>query len=92
MLACFATIIFAIPHSQAKNERDFSLSGVFTVSKSERMSVDMLSKIIFVNRNSIGLQHNQTTDIFQGSVEDLNKVIEKMEGGLEAEADDDDDE
>ena len=56
------------------------------------MSVYMLSKLIFINRNSIGIQHNQTTDVFQGPVEDLNKVTDLMEEDLEAEADDDDDE
>ena len=42
MLARFATMIFAIPPSQAKNERDFSLPGVFTGSNRARISVDML--------------------------------------------------
>ena len=42
MLAWFFMTSFAILPSQAKNERDFSLTGVFTVSKCARMSVDML--------------------------------------------------
>ena len=56
------------------------------------MSVEMLSKIIFININPIGVHNNQSTDDFQGPVEDLNKVIEKMEEYLEAGADDEDDE
>ena len=42
MITRFATMIFSIPHSHAKNERDFSLSGVFTGSNCARMLVDML--------------------------------------------------
>ena len=56
------------------------------------MSVDMLSKLIFINRNSIGIQHNKTSDFFQVPVEDFNKVTEKMKEDLEAEEDDDNDE
>ena len=56
------------------------------------MLVEILSKIIFINRNSISIQHNQTADVFQGPVEDLNKVTEKMEEEFYAEADDDGDE
>ena len=52
----------------------------------------MLSKLIFVNMNSIGIHPNHTTDVFQGPVEDLNKVTDLMEEELEAEADDEDDE
>ena len=42
--------------------------------------------------NSIGIQHNQTTDFFQVPVEDLNKVTEKLQEDLKSEAGDDDDE
>ena len=42
------------------------------------MLVDMLSKLILINRNSIGIQHNHTADVFQGPVEDLDKVTKKM--------------
>ena len=90
MLARFANMIFDIPPPQAKNERDFYLAGVFIWSNRARMYVYIPSKIIFINRNSIGIQHNQTTDVFQGPVEDLYKVTELMEEYLEAESDDDD--
>ena len=56
------------------------------------MSVDMLSEIISIKRNLTGIQHNHVSDVFQGTVEDLNKVAEQMEEDLEAEADDGDDE
>ena len=42
ILARFDTIIFAILPSQAKNERDFSLAGVFTGSNRSRTAVDMI--------------------------------------------------
>ena len=50
-LARFATMICAILPSQAENERDFSLAGVLIGSTRARMLVDMLSEIIFINRN-----------------------------------------
>ena len=58
MLARFAIMIFAFPPSQAENEGGVPLTGVFTGSNHARIWVDMLSKIIFINRNSIGIQHN----------------------------------
>ena len=70
---------FLILPPQEKNKRDFSLAGVLTVSKRASISVDILSKIIFINRNSIVIQSNQTTDVFQGQVEDLNIVTDLME-------------
>ena len=42
MLAWFSTLIFDIPPSQAKNERDFSLAGVFTGSNRARILVETL--------------------------------------------------
>ena len=92
MLARFSTMIFAIPPSPTKNERGFYLAGVFTVSNHARISVYMLSKIIFINRNSIGIQHKQTNDVFQVPVEDLNKVTDLMDEDLVDESDDYDDE
>ena len=37
----------------------------------------MLLKLIFINMNSIGIQHKQIADVFQVPVEDLNNVTEK---------------
>ena len=70
---------FSIPLSQAENERDFSHDGVFTGSNCARMLVDMISKLVFNNRKSIGIQNNQTSDVFKGPVDDLNKVTETIE-------------
>ena len=77
MLARFSTMIFSIPPSQAEYQREFFLTGVFKGSNRARMLVDMLSKLILINRNSIGIQHNHTADVFQGPVEDLDKVTKK---------------
>ena len=55
------------------------------------MLVYMLSKLIFINRNSIVIHTKHTTNVFQVPVEDLNKVTDLMGGYLEAEAYDDDD-
>ena len=71
-------MVFAIPPSQAKNERYLFLAGMFKGARSERMSIDMLSKLIFINRNSIGIQTNQTTDVLHLPVDGLYKVIDLM--------------
>ena len=55
MLARFSTMMFAIPPSKAENKRECSLAGVFTGSNHARMSVEILSKLIFIIRNSIGI-------------------------------------
>ena len=56
------------------------------------MLVYMLSKLIFIHRDSIGIQHNHTSAYFQGPVEDLYKVTDLMKEDLDSESDDDDDE
>ena len=68
ILAWFSTLIFDIPPSQAENEIGFSIVRVFTGARRVRMLVDMLSKLIFNNMNSIGIQPNQTTDIFRNQL------------------------
>ena len=57
-------MVFAILPSHTKNEREFYIDGDFIGSKCARMSVYMLSELIFINRNTIGIQPNQTIDIF----------------------------
>ena len=59
MLAWFYTMIFSIPPSQAENEREFYLTGVFTGARRERMLVDMLPKIIFIK--GVQLTSSSTT-------------------------------
>ena len=92
MLARFADIIFSILTSQTENMRYLYLSGVFTGARRASISVDMLSKVIFIHVNSIDIHINHNTDIFQGPVQYLNIVIDLIEEDLEAETDDYNDE
>ena len=47
MLTRFAYIIHSITPSQTKNERDFSLAGIYTASRRSNLSVEMLSDLFF---------------------------------------------
>ena len=51
MIHRMALIIHCIPPSQTDNEGDFSISGVFARVKRASMSVEMLSSLVFMNKN-----------------------------------------
>ena len=51
-LTRFAYIIHSINPSQTENVRDFSLAGIYTASRCANLSVETLSDLIFINRNS----------------------------------------
>ena len=58
MLTRFAYIIHSITPSQNEYERDFSLVGIYTASLRENLSVEMLSDLLFINRNIPALVRN----------------------------------
>ena len=47
----FAYIIHSITSYKTKNERDFSLAGIYTTLHRANLSVEMLSDLIFIHRN-----------------------------------------
>ena len=64
ILTRFAYIIHSITPSQTENERDFSLAGIYTTSRRANLSVEMLSDLLFINRNSAALGRNTTIGVF----------------------------
>ena len=57
-LTRFTYIINSIIPSKTENERDFSLAGIYTASHRANISVEILSDLIFINRNSAALGRN----------------------------------
>ena len=87
MLTRFAYIIHSITPSQTENERDFSLAGIYTASCRANLSVEMLSDLLFINRNSAALGCNTTIDIFGGSLYAMADIVYEMETNPDAFAD-----
>ena len=87
MLTHFAYIIHSITPPQTKNERDFSLAGIYTASRRANLSVKMLSGFIFINRNSTVLGRNTTIDIFGGSLDAVAYMVDEMGSNPDAFAD-----
>ena len=53
MIARFAEIIHSIPSSQIENERDFSLAGVIGRARRTSLTIDNLSKLVFIKKSRI---------------------------------------
>ena len=87
MLIRFAYIIHSITSPQTENERDFSFAGIYTVLRLASISVEMLSYLLFINRNSAALGRNTTIDIFGVSLDDMAYIVDEMESNPDAFAD-----
>ena len=87
MLTRFAYIIHSITTLQTENERDFSLVGIYTASRRANISVEMLSDLLFINRNSATLGRNTTIDVFGGSLDAVAVIVDEMENNPDAFAD-----
>ena len=87
ILTRFAYIIYSITPSQTENERDFSLAGIYTASRRANLSVEMLSDLLFINRNSAALVRNTTIGVFGGSLYAVSDVVDEMESNPHAFAD-----
>ena len=75
----FAYIIHFINPSQTENEIEFSLAGIYTASFHANLSVEMLSNLLFINRNSAVLGRNTTIDIFGGSLYAVADMVDEVE-------------
>ena len=64
MLTRFAYIIHLITPSQTENERDFSISVIYTALLRANIFVEILSDLLFINRKSAALVRNTTIDVF----------------------------
>ena len=88
MLTRFAYIIHSITPSQTENKRDFSLAGIYTESRRANICVEILSDLLFINRNSTALGRNTTIDVFGGSLDAVAVIVDEMENNPDAFADD----
>ena len=76
MLTRFVYIIHSINHSQTENDRYFLLAGIYTASRRANLSVEMLSDLLFINRNSASLGRNTNIDIFGGSLDAVADMVD----------------
>ena len=87
MLTRFTYIIHSITPSQTENEIYFSLACIYTASRRANISVEMLSNLIFINRNSAALVRNTTMDVFGRSLDAVADIVDETEINLDAFAD-----
>ena len=83
MLTRSAYIIHSITPSQTENERDLTLSGIYTESCCANISIEILSDLLFISRNSAAFGRNTTIDIFGGSLDSVSNIFDKMESNLD---------
>ena len=79
MLTRLSYIIHSITPSQTENERYFSLAYIYTVLRRANLYVEILSDLIFINRNSDVLVRNTTIDVFWGSLDYVTNIVDSME-------------
>ena len=79
MLTCFAYIVHSITTSKNENEIYFSLAGIYTASRRANLSVEILSDLLFINRNSATLGRNNTIDVFGGLLDAVANIVDDME-------------
>ena len=87
MLTRFEYIIQSITPLQTENERYFSLSGIYNALRRANISVEMLSDLIFINRNSAALGHNTTIGGFGVSLDAVTDIVGEMESNPDSFAD-----
>ena len=79
MLNGFTYIIHSITLSKNEKERDFSLAGIYTASRRDNISVEMLSDLLFININSAALVRNKTIDVYRVSLDAVADIVDEME-------------
>ena len=74
-------IIFATLPSKVKNERYFSLAGIFTSFRHNNFSIYMLGNLLLIHRNSDLQQKTPRTspDIFSALIEPPQDIVEAAE-------------
>ena len=87
MLIHFSYIIRSITPSKTENEIDFSLAGIYTASRRTNISIETISDLIFINRNSAALGRNTTIGVFGVSLDDVADIVYEMESNPYAFAD-----
>ena len=68
----------SIPSSQAGNKREFSLSGTYISACSSRLSVDMISSLLLINRYYRVTQPEICIDLFNISTDRIQDQMSDM--------------
>ena len=79
VLTRFAYIIHSVTPSQTD-----SLAGIYTASRRANISVEIISDLLFINRNSASLGCNTTIDVFGGSLDAVADIVDDMYSNLYA--------
>ena len=79
MLSCLATIIFSIHPFQAENDRDLYLAGIYISNTRTRLSLDMISSLLFFNRHSRVTPPEKYIYLFEVSTDHIQYKIYDME-------------
>ena len=87
ILTCFAYIIHSVTSLQTENERDFSLAVIYNALHLVNISIEILSTLIFINRNSTYLGRNTPIDVFGVSLDAMSNMVDDTEINLDAFAD-----
>ncbi len=86
MMSSFAAILYSIPPSQIENERDFSLAGVYGCARRSSMSIQMLSSLLFLNKNTSLFSTNpfeESTEVLEEYMEDVETALLQEQNGDE---------
>lgn len=73
----FAQAIYSIPPSQIENERDFSLAGVYNRPSRASMTVQMMSNLLFINKNHRMVKN--AINIFEETSDEVLEQLKEME-------------
>ena len=79
ILKWFAYIIHSIIASQTENERGFSISGIYIASRRANIYVEMIYYLLFIDRNSTALGRNIIIDVFGGSLDAVDDIVDEMD-------------
>ena len=92
MLTLFVYIINSLTPSQTEKERDFSIEGIYTASRRDNISVEMIHDLIFINRNITALVCDTPIDVFGWSLYSVADIVNDTESNPDVFADSSDNE
>ena len=78
MLSHIAHIINSINPLQTENERYFLLEGIYIASRRANLSGEMIYDFLFIDRNSAALGRNTTIDVFGGSLDAVDDIVDEI--------------
>ena len=78
-------VYYSLHHPlQTENERDLSLAGIYTASRRVNLNIEIISDLIFINRNNAALGRNNPIDVFGGSPDAVADIVHEIERNPDA--------